>query len=1043
MKTKFTKKLMAFLGVVLLFTSSGFAQKKITEEERKAQIQKFAQDSIDLDNHMKNYSKSPQKAPQARIYNESDTALMRKQRCDFTVKEASYIFEGKLISSKNFRSTDGGYYTSNSFEVNEVISGSLQKGTVEIVERRYNYTDDEGGMIRTSDGHSFIYNGTTLYFCSDAKASELNSGISNTNTKVLNIVDGTAFSGDKITQHDHYSVFSWFTTMSEFYTFLRNNNGIKVSKTLFEKKSPISTQTEKKHKIINQAEELAKFERVKQIRAQRLQQYQSTQHTVNCAEIFISEYLDGQNSDNAVEVYNPTASPISLSNYKLLIYHNASLTPTTIALTGTISAYSTHVIAQNGASSYILSHANQTTSNLNFSGNVTTVLSKGTTHIDKIGEIGVANSSGSWTLTPSGGTNNTDIRRKYNIGVGDTSWSNCKSEWDVFSQDSTHNLGHQLNVCSTIPDPDLIFSLANPQTTGTSPKYFEFDIYVSGSDNSTYLEDMQLRFNYNTAAFGTKISLNNKLTLTNLGSFADTLNYGNNFQTDHAPYNSVVSVGLSANYNYNSYNLTNITTSPQPLMHAKIEIANCNVPANISFYYLDSLKTACDYALSSHQTFSQFPTLYTNVDSLSGSSHLKNLTCGGVPMQITDFNSPVLAGVGNTVTIVGTGFGNTRGNGQVKFTNADDGGTTHLHGINANDYISWSDTQIQLTMPSFADTINPIDSNLIGGMSFIVTNNAGLSAFSGLNSSGSSFVVYFSLLDLRNISSHNKNRVNLRETDTSGGYILRLNPTNFPVGSPQRIVFTKAVHDWVCLTGVNLEIGKDTTITNANPVMNDGVSYVFFGASPLLGGTQHWAEYCSTDITSLKEADIKFTTNFTFAYDTNTTHNIPAGEYDFYETATHELGHYLGLEHNVISTDLMYYNETPGNAAAQRKHLVLGTSSTDGAIYNYNHSSSVLSIPGNCWIAMTVGRCSAPAAGIDNIKNNNVFNLYPNPAKDNIVIQSTASNGLGAITIYNMLGEVVYSQTTKDNKTQIDVSQQASGVYLIKVQNQIIKLIKN
>jgi hypothetical protein len=557
---------------------------------------------------------------------------------------------------------------------------------------------------------------------------------------------------------------------------------------------------------------------------------------------------------------------------------------------------------------------------------------------------------------------------------------------------------------------------------------------------------MQLRFNYNTAAFGTKISLNNKLTLTNLGTFADTLNYGNNFQTDHAPYNSVVSVGLSANYNYNSYNLTNITTSPQPLMHAKIEIANCNVPANISFYYLDSLKTACDYALSSHQTFSQFPTLYTNVDSLSGSSHLKNLTCGGAPMQITDFNSPVLAGVGNMVTIVGTGFGMSRGTGQVKFTNADDGGVSRLNGLNDSDYVSWSDTHIQIKMPSFADVINPVDTSILGGGIFVVTNNSGQSAFSSLNMSGSSFSIYFSLFDLRNISTTHKNRVDLRQTDTSGGYILRLNPSDFPSGSPQRIVFTQAVHDWVCMTGVNLEIGKDTTITAANPIMNDGVNYIFFGATSLLGGTQHWPEYCASDVTSQKEGDIIFKNNFSapysFAYDTNTTHNIPANQYDFYETCTHELGHFIGLEHNVISTDLMYYGETTGNASASRKHLVAPSASFDGGVYNYNHSVSELSIFGNCWVAMTLGRCSAPLSGINKYNQNAQMLVYPNPANDNLIIQSTA-NELGAVVIYNMLGEVVYSQTIKDSKTQIDVSQQASGVYLIKVQNQIIKLIKN
>src|ERR1700744_4279371 len=105
---------------------------------------------------------------------------------------------------------------------------------------------------------------------------------------------------------------------------------------------------------------------------------------IACNELFISEYLDGQGSDNAVEIYNPTDTIISLANYTLLVYHNASLTPTTINLTGTIPAFGTHVVGQTGASSYIISHSNQTTSSLNFNGNVVTALAKSGVRIDII-----------------------------------------------------------------------------------------------------------------------------------------------------------------------------------------------------------------------------------------------------------------------------------------------------------------------------------------------------------------------------------------------------------------------------------------------------------------------------------------------------------------------------------------------------------------------------------------------------------------------------------------------------------------------------------
>jgi hypothetical protein len=958
----------------------------------------------------------------------SDTIETRNLKLAYLVKQQPYIFVGKLISSKDFKSTEGVYYSSNLFEVDNVISGNLQKGTVEIIEKKYNYVDDKGETHRAFDGHSFIYNGTTIYICSDSKFTGLSSGTSNTNAKSLSIIDGTAFSNDKITQHDHYSVFNWFKNMNEFYNELSNTYGIKVDKSLLEKKSPINT-TITKTTSKPYSEWLKDALKLKQNKIN----YKTS--SFGCTELFISEYLDGQGSDNAVEIYNPTSSAISLSNYKLLIYHNASNTPTTIALTGTISAYGTHIVAEQGASSYILSHANQTTNNLNFNGDVCTVLNKGTIHIDKIGEIGVANASGSWTLTPSGGTNNSDIRRKYNIAQGDTNWTNCKSEWLVFSEDSVHNLGSHSNICGV--DPDLNYTFANPQIIGNT---FQFDIMAASVGANTYLDESAFDMTYNSTVFGTHAVMNNRVTVTLGTNFSDTTNTYYNPQLALGDGQDSISIIFRTKYGTGTWNRYLVTSTPVQLLHISFQIVNCGGTVDFQFFntsFTGSFFT--DYVANANDDPSTAPAInYTNVNYPTSALNTNIPAC----MQITDFNSPVIAGVGNTLTIVGNGFGTTRGNGQVKFTNADDGGTTHLHGINANDYISWSDTQIKINLPSFADTLNHIDSTIIGGGIFIVTNNSGQSAFSGLNMAGSSFSIYFSLLEWRNISTHNKNRVNLREQDTSGGYILRLNPTDFPVGSPQRIVFTKAVHDWVCITGANLEIGKDTTITAANPVMNDGVSYVFFGSTPLLAGTQPFTEYCSTDVTSLKEADMVFNNNlspYSFAYDTNTTHNIPANQYDFYETCTHELGHYLGLEHNVSTSDLMYPYETTGNSSSIRKHLVVSTAPADGGTYSFNHSVIVLSNPANCWVAMTTGKCSSPFSGIEQYQVGNV-NLFPNPTTSTIKIQST--NSLGTISVYNTLGQLITQQTTKDNNTEIDLSNQASGFYVIKIGNSNIKVIK-
>jgi hypothetical protein len=91
-----------------------------------------------------------------------------------------------------------------------------------------------------------------------------------------------------------------------------------------------------------------------------------------------------------------------------------------------------------------------------------------------------------------------------------------------------------------------------------------------------------------------------------------------------------------------------------------------------------------------------------------------------------------------------------------------------------------------------------------------------------------------------------------------------------------------------------------------------------------------------------------------------------------------------------------------------------------------------------------------------NSSRNNQFSIYPNPTNNNITITSTKE--LGTISIYNSLGEIVFTKeskpspnpspigTTKSpegNEITIDVSRLAAGIYTVHAQTQFIKLIKN
>ncbi len=67
----------------------------------------------------------------------------------------------------------------------------------------------------------------------------------------------------------------------------------------------------------------------------------------DCSELFISEYVEGTGNDKALELYNPTGMPISLTGYTIERYSNGNATSTAggvLQLSGTIAPHSAFVI---------------------------------------------------------------------------------------------------------------------------------------------------------------------------------------------------------------------------------------------------------------------------------------------------------------------------------------------------------------------------------------------------------------------------------------------------------------------------------------------------------------------------------------------------------------------------------------------------------------------------------------------------------------------------------------------------------------------------
>ena len=158
--------------------------------------------------------------------------------------------------------------------------------------------------------------------------------------------------------------------------------------------------------------------------------------------LIISEYVEGSSNNKAIELYNPTANTIDLSQYQLRFYFNGSTNVgTTIALKGTLGAGATYVVADNDASADILAVTNQQSSASFFNGDDAIVLTYQDQVIDSLGQVGVDPGSewGSGDLS----TQDNTLRRNPDQLIADPIIDDAVTfnTWLGFAKDDISDLG--------------------------------------------------------------------------------------------------------------------------------------------------------------------------------------------------------------------------------------------------------------------------------------------------------------------------------------------------------------------------------------------------------------------------------------------------------------------------------------------------------------------------------------------------------------------------------------------------------------------------
>jgi hypothetical protein len=95
-----------------------------------------------------------------------------------------------------------------------------------------------------------------------------------------------------------------------------------------------------------------------------------------------------------------------------------------------------------------------------------------------------------------------------------------------------------------------------------------------------------------------------------------------------------------------------------------------------------------------------------------------------------------------------------------------------------------------------------------------------------------------------------------------------------------------------------------------------------------------------------------------------------------------------------------------------------------------------------CNYSATYTQSVTTCTGIDEVINNNLFSIYPNPANDILNVELGDVNENSTIQIINALGEVVLSEVVLSNSTTLKTNNLTSGVYFIKVESKNGSAIK-
>lgn len=270
------------------------------------------------------------------------------------------------------------------------------------------------------------------------------------------------------------------------------------------------------------------------------------------------------------------------------------------------------------------------------------------------------------------------------------------------------------------------------------------------------------------------------------------------------------------------------------------------------------------------------------------------------------------AGTGSVLTISGSGFGAARGSGFVEFRNADNGGSS-LVKPQDEDYVSWTDSRIQVRVPSLGQGLNGALSPAGSGQVRVTTTDQLVAT------SSAAITVPYAISNVQVSTTNQILRPGPINQNGRGGYTFRFE-AGFASNAAAVTAFRNALTTWRCQSAMNWDV--DATPRTSRGPKEDGENSIGFDyteaelPAAVLGRTTSYYRGCFRPdggvAFAVQEIDMQFDDATTWQFGP-----LPAvaPQIDFESVAVHELGHAQQLAHVILPRAVMHYAVARGQTS--------------------------------------------------------------------------------------------------------------------------------